>query len=89
MDRKLELILGNEHIFNWFGYWPSFHDAEIHWIKLQRAVPLRGNSANIELMTHTWELTEGRSVTFFMTPLRRKNTMMVGVPHGPATHQDE
>ena len=34
----------------WFGYWPSFHDAEIVGLHLNR----KGSSS---LRVHTWEMT--------------------------------
>lgn len=41
---------GADALFNWFGYWPSFHDAEIISIELNR----RDTSS---LSVHTWEIT--------------------------------
>lgn len=58
MDNVFELILGHEQVVSWFGYWPNFHDAEVHWIKLQQHVPLNGNGPFIELMLHTWDFTD-------------------------------
>jgi len=42
---------GAQELFDWFGYWPSFHDAEV----------LRANfqaGAASTLVVHTWEITD-------------------------------
>jgi hypothetical protein len=54
-----ELIENHELVLNAFGYWPSFHDAEIHWVKLERLVETyQGySSPNIEFVIHCWEMT--------------------------------
>jgi hypothetical protein len=56
MESELELIYGNERVVDWFGYWPSFHDAEILWIKMQRIIPIRAGGVGIELGIHFWEV---------------------------------
>jgi hypothetical protein len=43
-------IPGAEDLANWFGGWPSFHDAEIIDLHLQRA----GRS---RIRIHTWQMT--------------------------------
>jgi hypothetical protein len=43
-------IQGAAQLFNWFGYWPSFHDAEIISLVLNR----NGLSS---LRLHTWHTT--------------------------------
>lgn len=32
----MEFIQGSEKLISIFGHWPSFHDAEVHWIKAER-----------------------------------------------------
>jgi Immunity protein 50 len=54
-DRKefpveLEGIGGARDLWNWFGYWPSFHDAEVISLHLDRL-------AGCLLTVHTWEMT--------------------------------
>jgi len=44
-------IHGASELYDWFGYWPSFHDAEIISLHLNRG----GNSS---LRVHTWEMTK-------------------------------
>ena len=44
-------IEGAAELEEWFGYWPSFHDAEIVSLHLNR----RGSSS---LRVHTWEMTK-------------------------------
>jgi Immunity protein 50 len=46
----LESITGAQELYDWFGYWPDFHDAEI--IKFR--FDLSGPSC---LAVHTWEMT--------------------------------
>ena len=50
---KYELVLSD------FGYWPSFHDAEIHWLKLERVNETYQDyySPDIEFLIHGWEMT--------------------------------
>ena len=43
-------IEGAQNVVNWFGYWPTFHDAEVVSIMLNRA----GSS---ELKVHAFETT--------------------------------
>ena len=43
-------IPGADQVVQWFGYWPSFHDAEVLSIKLDRP----GTSY---VQIHTWEKT--------------------------------
>lgn len=47
----LESITGAPELYDWFGYWPDFHDAEIVSLHLNR----RGPSY---LAVHTWETTK-------------------------------
>jgi hypothetical protein len=44
-------IPGATEIIAWFGYWPSFHDAEVLGMELHRD----GNST---IRIHTWEMTD-------------------------------
>src|SRR5712692_434714 len=48
---ELQAIDGARELHDWFGYWPSFHDAEIIRLHLNR----RGSSS---LVIHTWEMTK-------------------------------
>jgi hypothetical protein len=47
----LSEISGGAELQEWFGYWPSFHDAEIISLHLNR-------EANSSLRVHTWEMTK-------------------------------
>jgi hypothetical protein len=47
----LQEIPGAAELDSWFGYWPSFHDAEVTSLHLNR----KGNST---LRVHTWEMTK-------------------------------
>jgi hypothetical protein len=44
-------VPGTLELIEWFGYWPSFHDAEVLDLKLNRT----GCST---LRVHTWETTD-------------------------------
>lgn len=44
-------VPGAKELYDWFGYWPNFHDAEILSLHLNR----QGTSS---LRLHTWELTK-------------------------------
>lgn len=44
-------VPGAQELIKWFGYWPSFHDAEILDLKLARTGPST-------LRIHTWETTD-------------------------------
>ena len=48
---EVEQIQGAGDLHDWFGYWPSFHDAEIIGLHLNR----EGSSS---LRVHTWEMTK-------------------------------
>jgi len=46
----LNAIEGAQQLHDWFGYWPTFHDAEIISLHLNRKNPS-------VLKIHTWEMT--------------------------------
>jgi immunity protein 50 of polymorphic toxin system len=48
---ELHAIVGARELHEWFGYWPTFHDAEILSLHLNR----HGTSS---LLIHTWEMTK-------------------------------
>jgi Immunity protein 50 len=48
---EISEIPGAAELQEWFGYWPSFHDAEIVGLHLNR----QGVSS---LRVHTWEMTK-------------------------------
>jgi hypothetical protein len=50
-------ILGTHQLIAVFGYWPSFHDAEVHWVKLDRQPQGDGYGPTLEAMIHAWEIT--------------------------------
>ena len=53
MDMPLELsaIDGAQELYSWFGYWPSFHDAELLELRL-----VRDGSSSLKI--YTWEMTD-------------------------------
>ena len=53
-----ERIEGAEKVVAVFGYWPSFHDAEVLWLKMDRR-PVRKDifGPTLEMMVHTFEMT--------------------------------
>jgi hypothetical protein len=61
MDDLLNLIEGSQRITDIFGYWPSFHDAEIIDFHLWRGEVDSGRSSYVfpvlTLLVNLWELT--------------------------------
>lgn len=56
----LEGLLDNERLVaDAFGYWPSFHDAEVHWLRLERPFKEELGYAEpaVEFLIHGWEMT--------------------------------
>ena len=53
-----ERIEGADKLTSVFGYWPSFHDAEIVWLRLDRRPVLEGlYGPTLEALIHTFEMT--------------------------------
>ena len=50
LPTELKAIEGSEKLYEWFGHWPSFHDAEVVALHLNRTGPS-------SLVAHTWEMT--------------------------------
>lgn len=50
-------ISGVEKVLNIFGYWPSFHDAEIKWLRLDRTAPNGAIGPMLEIGLHCFEMT--------------------------------
>jgi len=48
--KELEGMAGARELYSWFGYWPSFHDAEVVSLQMNRA----GTSS---IAVHTWHTT--------------------------------
>jgi hypothetical protein len=48
---ELAAVEGAKDLCDWFGYWPSFHDAEVIRLHLNR-------SDASSLALHTWEMTK-------------------------------
>ena len=56
MDERVR-IGGAEQLTAIFGYWPSFHDAEVLWIKLDRQPYIVRYGPTLEALIHTHEMT--------------------------------
>ncbi|MGA9510309.1 MAG: Imm50 family immunity protein [Candidatus Sulfotelmatobacter sp.] len=54
----LESIAGAQELYDWFGYWPSFHDAEVRELRLSI-----GETSH--LVFHTWQMTDKVDVKGF------------------------
>ncbi len=57
----LKGLLDNESaVEDAFGYWPSFHDAEVHWLRLERYFKeeLGYSESAVEFLIHCWEMTK-------------------------------
>lgn len=52
-----ELIIGSEKVTSIFGYWPSFHDAEVIWLHLDRRESELGEGPTVEALVHAFEMT--------------------------------
>jgi hypothetical protein len=48
---ELAAIDGAQSLHDWFGYWPTFHDAEILYLHLNRT----GSS---RMAVHTWHMSD-------------------------------
>jgi len=46
----LDSIAGAQELYDWFGYWPGFHDAEVRKLRLSIGEPSY-------LVVHAWEMT--------------------------------
>jgi hypothetical protein len=46
------LIEGHAKVESAFGRWPSFHDAEVHRIVFERAMP------SVEVVIHAWNMSD-------------------------------
>ena len=51
----MNTIINSYKLEEIYGYWPSFHDAEIHEIKLKRNI--KGSETLLELIIHLFEMT--------------------------------
>jgi hypothetical protein len=51
LANELNEIVGAQELYDLFGYWPSFHDAEILSLHLNRRSPSK-------LLIHTWNITK-------------------------------
>jgi hypothetical protein len=49
-------ILGAAQLVAVFGYWPSFHDAEVSWVRLDRR-PFGDGQPALETLVHVFEIT--------------------------------
>jgi hypothetical protein len=50
LPSDVESVAGAQELYDWFGYWPHFHDAEIIKFHLDSGTPST-------LAVHTWEMT--------------------------------
>jgi hypothetical protein len=52
-----KLILGSEKLTSVFGYWPSFHDAEVIWLRVDRRGSELGEGPTLEAQVFAFETT--------------------------------
>lgn len=50
-------IVGAAQLVAVFGYWPSFHDAEVLWMRLDRRPHGEGYGPTLEALVHAFEMT--------------------------------
>lgn len=54
----VDRIVGAEQLVAVFDRWPSFHDAEVLWLRLDRRPPTDGGyGPTLEALVHTFEMT--------------------------------
>lgn len=59
MKNSMDKIPGAEKVLAVFGYWPSFHDAEVVWLKLDRQSHVEGvYGPTLESLVHVFEMTK-------------------------------
>lgn len=51
-------ILGAERLTAVFGYWPTFHDAEVVWMRLDRGGTDLGPGPTLDALIHAFEMTK-------------------------------
>jgi hypothetical protein len=51
LPAAVDAVTGARELFDWFGYWPDFHDAEIIQFRLEAGAPT-------SLVIHTWGMTD-------------------------------
>ncbi|MGO9108253.1 MAG: Imm50 family immunity protein [Thermoguttaceae bacterium] len=60
-------IRNNERLTSIYGRWPSFHDAEVIWMRFDRRATSLGNGPTVEALIHTFEMTsEVNSAGFYV-----------------------
>jgi hypothetical protein len=52
-----ERVVNHELVTDWFGYWPSFHDAEVLSIYLDRRPRETGPGPSLTIRLHAFEAT--------------------------------
>lgn len=52
-----DLIIDSEKLTSVFGYWPSFHDAEVIWLRLDRRGSELGEGPTLEAQVFAFEMT--------------------------------
>ena len=50
-------IGGYEKLTSVFGYWPTFHDSEVLWLRLDRRPLGEGYGPTLEALIHAFEMT--------------------------------
>lgn len=58
MVDKAPNVTNSALIMNAFGYWPSFHDAEVKWIRLDRSDADTLSGPILEMLVHCFEMTK-------------------------------
>ena len=53
-----ELITGSERLTALFGKWPSFHDAEVLSLRLDRGAVGAGPGPTLDVVLHAFEITD-------------------------------
>ena len=51
-------ISHSERVVSHFGYWPTFHDAEVLWIRLDRQSSDLGGPPTLDAALYAFEMTD-------------------------------
>ncbi|MCE5268639.1 MAG: immunity 50 family protein [Planctomycetaceae bacterium] len=64
---EYETVKGHDRLISVFGCWPSFHDAEVIWLRLNRGSTSLGNGPTLEVLVHVFQATnEVNSERFYV-----------------------
>lgn len=71
-------VLGRDLLIAVFGHWPSFHDAEVVWLRMDRRPPDDGEDwgPTVDTMIHVFEHLDVNEPDGSISMLRRKHVLV-------------